>query len=74
MDLQENLKVGNSLRTLKNIQMESHASKQGEAGVFCELLRWAEELQRMKVGISYISTTNKPKLPLCLVENQSRIS
>ena len=38
MDLQENLKVENSLRTLKNIQMEGHASKQGEAGVFCELL------------------------------------
>lgn len=38
MDLQENLKVGNSLRTLKHIQMESQASKQGEAGVFCELL------------------------------------
>ena len=38
MDLQENLKVGNSLRTLKHIQMENQASKQGEAGVFCELL------------------------------------
>lgn len=38
MDLQENLKVENSLRTLKNIQMEGHTSKQGEAGAFCELL------------------------------------
>ena len=38
MDLQENLKVENSLRTLKNIQMEGQASKQREAGAFCELL------------------------------------
>ena len=55
MDLQENLKVGNSLRTLKHIQMESQASKQGEAGVFCELLIWGRGAAENEGCISYIS-------------------